>query len=49
MEYIRSIAEEGKQYGIVKVIPPGNWQPDFGIDTEVSPPFRYIALVVFLF
>lgn len=35
MEYIRSIAQEGSKYGIIKIIPPENWQPDFGIDTEV--------------
>lgn len=35
MEYIRSIQEEGKKYGIIKIIPPENWQPDFGVDTEV--------------
>lgn len=35
MEYIRSIAEEGRKYGIVKIIPPESWQPEFGIDTEV--------------
>ena len=36
MEYIRSIAPQGKMYGIVKIIPPENWNPDFAIDTEVS-------------
>lgn len=34
MEYIRNIAEEGQKYGIIKIIPPENWQPDFGVDTE---------------
>lgn len=35
MEYIRSIAEEGNKFGIVKIIPPEGWEPDFGVDTEV--------------
>lgn len=34
-EYMRKIAPEGQKYGIVKVIPPENWNPDFAIDTEV--------------
>ena len=34
-EYIKSIAEEGKQFGIIKIIPPDTWNPDFGVDTEV--------------
>lgn len=33
-EYMRKIAPEGQKYGIVKVIPPENWNPDFAIDTE---------------
>jgi len=35
MEYMRSIVEEGSKYGIVKIIPPDEWNPDFAIDTEV--------------
>lgn len=34
MEYIKKIAPEGRKYGIVKVIPPDGWNPDFAIDTE---------------
>ncbi|KAI9834573.1 MAG: hypothetical protein M1819_002949 [Sarea resinae] len=34
MEYMRKIAPEGIKYGIVKVIPPEGWDPDFAIDTE---------------
>ncbi len=40
MEYMRKISEEGRKYGIVKLIPPDTWNPDFAIDTEVSSPAR---------
>ncbi|KAK6347123.1 hypothetical protein TWF696_007202 [Orbilia brochopaga] len=33
-KYILSIAEEGRKYGIVKIIPPDTWNPPFCIDTE---------------
>lgn len=36
LEYIKKIADEGRKYGIIKIIPPDNWNPDFAIDTEVS-------------
>ena len=36
MEYIRSISEKASKFGICKIIPPDNWNPDFAIDTEVS-------------
>lgn len=35
MEYMRKIAPEGSKYGIVKVVPPENWNPPFAINTEV--------------
>ncbi|EXJ92098.1 histone demethylase JARID1 [Capronia epimyces CBS 606.96] len=34
MAYIRSISEKASKYGICKIIPPDNWNPDFAIDTE---------------
>ncbi|TKA65969.1 hypothetical protein B0A49_06528, partial [Cryomyces minteri] len=34
MEYMKKIAPEGSKYGIVKIIPPDGWNPDFAIDTE---------------
>jgi len=35
MEYMNKIAPEGRKYGIVKIIPPSSWNPEFGIDTTV--------------
>lgn len=34
--YMKSIEAEGKRHGIIKIIPPETWNPDFVIDTEVS-------------
>ncbi|ODQ54061.1 PLU-1-domain-containing protein [Saitoella complicata NRRL Y-17804] len=34
LKYIQSIAEEGKKYGICKIIPPEGWRPTFAVDTE---------------
>ncbi|KAF3927282.1 hypothetical protein ABW20_dc0110367 [Dactylellina cionopaga] len=33
-KYIQSIADEGRKYGILKIIPPDTWNPPFCIDTE---------------
>ncbi|KAI9760536.1 MAG: hypothetical protein M4579_001621 [Chaenotheca gracillima] len=33
-QYIQKIAPEGRLFGIVKIIPPDAWNPDFAIDTE---------------
>jgi histone demethylase JARID1 len=33
--YMKSIESEGKKYGIVKIVPPESWNPEFCIDTEV--------------
>jgi len=35
MEYIRSITDKASRFGICKIIPPDNWNPDFAIDLEV--------------
>jgi histone demethylase JARID1 len=48
MEYIRKIAPEGRKFGILKIIPPDGWNPDFAVDTEVRdiPPGLASKLVV---
>lgn len=38
MEYMKKIADEGKKYGICKIVPPENWNPTFAIDMEVCSP-----------
>lgn len=34
LEFIASIRHEAEQYGICKIVPPPEWQPEFQIDTE---------------
>lgn len=36
LKYIEKIAPHAKKFGICKIIPPDDWQPQFAIDTEVS-------------
>lgn len=35
MEYIEKIAQEAKNFGICKIVPPLGWRPPFALDTEV--------------
>lgn len=37
VEYIKKIQPEASKFGICKVIPPDSWNPEFAIDTKVSP------------
>ncbi|KAK9467189.1 JmjC domain, hydroxylase-domain-containing protein [Lipomyces arxii] len=32
--YINTIANEGKEYGIIKIIPPDSWRPSFALDSQ---------------
>lgn len=34
--YIKSIASDGEKYGLLKIVPPANWNPKFSLDTGVS-------------
>ncbi|GAA5830402.1 hypothetical protein JCM11251_001334 [Rhodosporidiobolus azoricus] len=38
MDYIEKIAQEAKEYGICKIVPPEGWRPPFAIPTET---FRF--------
>lgn len=44
IDYIHKIADEGRRYGIVKIIPPDEWNPDLAIDTEVRS-FLFVQYV----
>ena len=35
MAYIKSIADEASKFGICKIIPPDDWNPDLAINLEV--------------
>lgn len=49
MEYIKSIAEEAKQYGICKIVPPSDWKMPFVTNTEVCGIMRKKCSFVALF
>ncbi|OLL26344.1 Lid2 complex component lid2 [Neolecta irregularis DAH-3] len=34
LSFIASIAEEGRKFGIVKIVPPEGWKPQFAIDPQ---------------
>jgi [histone H3]-trimethyl-L-lysine4 demethylase len=34
-KYIKSLVELGRKYGILKIVPPANWNPRFSLDIGV--------------
>lgn len=35
LAFVESIAQEAKEYGICKIVPPEGWRPPFALNTEV--------------
>lgn len=35
LSYIQKISPEGEKYGIIKIVPPKDYNPDFSLKTEV--------------
>lgn len=35
-KYIEKIAQEGSKYGIIKIVPPPDWNPKFAVNLSVS-------------
>ena len=35
LEYIKKISPEGEKYGIIKIVPPKEYKPEFSLKTEV--------------
>jgi histone demethylase JARID1 len=35
LRYIEKISPEGEKYGIIKIVPPKDYQPEFSLKTEV--------------
>jgi len=35
LRYIEKISPEGEKYGIIKIVPPKDYNPDFSLKTEV--------------
>lgn len=43
LRYIEKISPEGEKYGIIKIVPPNDYNPDFSLKTEVCT--LYIAWI----
>lgn len=48
MKYISSVAKEGSEYGVIKIIPPAEWRLSCAIDKTVSGLFSFTKLTVFI-
>lgn len=35
-QYLSSLTDLGQHYGILKIIPPSTWKPEFSLDTMVG-------------
>jgi len=46
IKYVQSIRAEAEDYGIVKIVPPKGWSPEFSLDTEVSNFYFSRSLVI---
>lgn len=42
LKYIEQISPHAKKFGICKIIPPDDWQPDFALDTKVRSEFSVV-------
>lgn len=36
LSYIEKISPEGEKYGIIKIVPPKDYHPDFSLNTKVN-------------
>jgi hypothetical protein len=46
IKYVQSIRAEAEDYGIVKIVPPKGWSPEFSLDTEVSNVYYSRSLAI---
>lgn len=42
LRYIDKISPQGEKYGIIKIVPPKDYNPDFSLKTEVCLHFQHV-------